>query len=93
MWFATDGEDCTLCNPARYYEGANVKIRETIERDCCHPSKDLKPVIGCKVAPQGVAVLVFCIHCGHRHEYHRFTDPAGGTDWEYRPMPEKWENW
>ncbi len=30
----------------------------------------------------------FCVHCGARHEYHRFTDPAGGTDSEYRKVVE-----
>ncbi len=63
-----------------------MKITETITRDCCE-QKDLRPVEGCRkfgMHPE----FKFCVHCGARHEYHRFTDPAGGTDSEYRKVRE-----
>lgn len=41
-----------------------VKIKETIERDCCQ-SKDLKTChTQMKPAPGGKGTVTFCTHCG-----------------------------
>lgn len=29
---------------------------------------------------------MWCKYCGAEHEYIRFTDAAGSTDWTYRPV-------
>lgn len=65
-----------------------MKIKVTEERDCCQ-AKDLKPIDGSPKFGHNVQ-FKFCLHCGKRHEFHSFTDPAGGSDWEYLPMVETW---
>jgi hypothetical protein len=33
--------------------------------------------------------FMWCKHCGQKHEYYRYTDAAGSTDWDYRPVKDK----
>jgi hypothetical protein len=58
-----------------------MKITETIERDCCHPNKDLIPIKFRKVVYPSGPQDRYCIHCGRRWEYVR---KAGEMDygWE-----------
>lgn len=56
-----------------------MKIKETIERDCCEP-KDLKPYKG-----GGSAIIkVFCQYCGQQFTTENYTDAAGSRDSRYR---------
>lgn len=66
-----------------------MKITETIERECCQRS-DLKPL---QQSPKSghIPRYMFCKYCGTHHQMHSFTDPAGGSDWEYRPIPPPWQ--
>lgn len=45
-----------------------MKIKDTIERDCCHPIYDLKPYRG--LGDVGRA-RKFCVHCGQQWEWDR----------------------
>lgn len=55
-----------------------VKIKETIERDCCHPTHDLKPYKGRYL--YGFKKLLFCDKCGQLHFWVR---RAGEMDGGY----------
>ena len=68
-----------------------MKIKETVERDCCQP-RDLKPVEGSPKRGRDY-VYVFCIHCGHQHTIATFMDAAGSSDWEYRKVAVPWVDW
>lgn len=58
-----------------------MKIKVTIERECCHPDdmvtyhgvSDFNPVLYPK----------FCKHCGQIWIRESFMDAAGARDWEY----------
>jgi hypothetical protein len=50
-----------------------MKIKETIERECCE-RKDLKPTIAYNKKWQ------FCVHCGQLWRWDREFDGAGGSD-------------
>lgn len=63
-----------------------MKIKVTEERECCAQS-DLRRVEGCIMRGREPD-LMFCIHCGHRHEWDTRRDPAGGVDTFYRKLPE-----
>lgn len=65
-----------------------MKIRETIERECCKP-QDLKPVEGSPSSGR-VPEYKFCVYCGAYWRVVAFTDPAGASDWEYRKQPAYW---
>ena len=61
-----------------------MKIKETIERECCE-WKDLRPVQGCdKIGTQ--LEIMFCIHCGAYHRYNSYMNAAGSTDWQYKKI-------
>lgn len=62
-----------------------MKIRVTTERDCCQP-EDLKPVELTK-RWGNIPDMMFCVHCGRRHQHESFTDAAGSRDWHYVPLP------
>jgi hypothetical protein len=54
-----------------------------IQRECCQ-QEDLKVV-----QPQKSGTYMntyFCIHCGQRYKYKSYTDAAGSTDYELKPM-------
>ncbi len=57
------------------------KITETIERECCHPTKDLKKYSG--VHMYGFKKLWFCQHCGQLHHHIR---RAGEMDAGFEPV-------
>ena len=63
-----------------------MKVKETVERECCQ-YKDLKPVEKCLKIGSDPS-LMFCIHCGSRHEHTKYMDVAGSMDWEYRKVKE-----
>ena len=61
-----------------------MKIKETIERECCDPKKDLHSL---SEFPQG-RPYYFCKHCG------RHWEDTGGTEPEsigLRSLPFPWE--
>lgn len=62
-----------------------MQIRETITRECCEPD-DLQPVADSPLVRGGNPELMFCRHCGRQYRLVDFTDAAGSTDWEYRPI-------
>lgn len=64
-----------------------MKIKETIERECCEP-KDMKKYRGAfqPFVPQ-LKDASFCIHCGNLFVKESFTDAAGGSDWTYALLP------
>jgi hypothetical protein len=68
-----------------------MKIEVKTTRDCCHPREDLMPVEGSPRFRGMAAEFVFCKHCGRMWEAFPFTDPAGGSDWEYRRIKTPWE--
>lgn len=51
-----------------------MKIKETIERDCCDPDKDLK-----RVDVPNFQNCGFCIHCGQWWLDPEKEDPTGFT--------------
>ena len=53
-----------------------MKIKETIERDCCH-QKDLKPYQGQFTYD---TKIYFCQYCGEHWFYERKMDAAGSMD-------------
>jgi hypothetical protein len=59
-----------------------MKIKVTIERDCCHPAEDLQTYRGSSDIPE-VLRPKFCKHCGQLWYLRRFTDAAGSGDSEY----------
>jgi hypothetical protein len=61
-----------------------MKIKETIERDCCERGKDLRPVEGSSKTGAEWNVL-FCVHCGKRWHLEAFIDAAGDRDTRYVP--------
>jgi len=66
-----------------------MKIKETIERDCCHPSKDLKPLLGPN-KPNGQSWL-FCTYCGrHWYDYGMGREPDS-TPQGLEPLTWPWE--
>lgn len=58
-----------------------VKVKKTIERDCCDP-EDLRSVKCATSVPVSLSPK-FCIHCGQWWVLKRFTDAAGDGDSEY----------
>lgn len=68
-----------------------MRIKVTEERECCQRN-DLKPVHGApKTQGMRDVDVMFCIHCGRRHQLESFMDAAGSRDYEYRPVRESWE--
>lgn len=65
-----------------------MKIKVTEERECCQ-HRDLKPVHGAPMITGTIPEFMFCVHCGKRHAYDSFMDPAGSRDWDYKPVPEQ----
>lgn len=65
-----------------------MKIKETIERECCKP-QDLRPVHGTPMSRISQPEYVFCIHCG-RHLRQVQVRDDDGPNWEYRPWPMPW---
>lgn len=51
-----------------------MKIKETVERECCAYPKDLKPYKG--IAEKDVKYM-FCVHCGQIWGWNRKMDAAG----------------
>ena len=65
-----------------------MKIKETIERECCHPSRDLMAFAEhCAEAGK----YRWCKHCGRWWTTERRMDAAGGMDSELVKMPWPWE--
>lgn len=65
-----------------------MKIKVTIERDCCDQQEDLQTYRGSSAIPE-VLRPKFCKHCGQLWYLNRYTDAAGDSDDEYvRYMPE-----
>jgi len=56
-----------------------MKIKETIERECCQQGKDLKPYQGLKFSDT-IVKISFCIHCGQLWFLTSQMDAAGGTE-------------
>lgn len=69
-------------------EATLLKIKETVERECCQ-TRDLRPIHGSPIVGR-IPKYMFCVHCGRQHEMHTFTDAAGSSDWEYRPRLNPW---
>jgi len=65
-------------------------IREEIERECCHPDKDLKPY---QAKDPNLKGTRFCVHCGQIWKGRHETSPCGDkeyaldrirvTDWDW----------
>lgn len=60
-----------------------MKIKETIERNCCHPQKDLKQYKG--EITQGdrkreLEKYKFCVYCGQLWENVRESDGIGNME-------------
>ncbi len=72
-------------------------VTEKLERDCCQ-YKDLRPLNGMvnntanRMMNGRNKEFMFCVHCGRHHEYTRYMDAAGSSEWEYRPMKWPWED-
>lgn len=60
-----------------------IKIKETIERDCCE-QKDLKEYKGRDAHIHNQ--IFFCQHCGQLWENEKYTDAAGSTDTRLKPV-------
>lgn len=58
-----------------------VKVRQTIERGCCHPD-DLRAV-KCATSIPAPLKPKFCIHCGQYWVLESYTDAAGSRDSDY----------
>lgn len=56
-----------------------MKIKETIERECC-TRVDLRPYQGKQSGDPKRRKLQFCLHCGQIHEWDTQRDAAGGTE-------------
>jgi hypothetical protein len=59
-----------------------MKITESLTRDCCHPTKDLRKYGGKPIGdlPKDKAVM-FCVHCGQLWRWHRAPgEMDGGLD-------------
>ena len=63
-----------------------MKIKETIERECCEP-KDLKRYHGIARRMQAimhpVTDLFFCVHCGELWDLRIVDDPCGETETKF----------
>jgi hypothetical protein len=58
-----------------------MKIKQTIERECCKGSEgDLKPYKGLQESSMRWAHPRFCMHCGQIWYQTRESDAAGGTE-------------
>lgn len=64
-----------------------MKIKETIERDCCDSSKDLKRLPGCP----GHLDYYFCEHCGHW--WYKTQDTNENGERVVKPITWPWEWW
>lgn len=60
-----------------------MKIKVTIERDCCDVRDDLVPFTGQTPVITKQLKPKFCKHCGQLWILESFTDAAGDTDTEY----------
>jgi hypothetical protein len=63
-----------------------MKIKETIERECCE-DRDMKRYRGLFSTMPQLKDAVFCIHCGNIFTKESYTDAAGGRDWKYECLP------
>jgi len=61
-----------------------VKIRQTVERDCCEP-QDIKPYRG-ETESHSSVTYGFCTHCGQPHRHAWYTDAAGSRDWRWEKV-------
>lgn len=67
-----------------------MKITVSETRECCQ-HRDLKPVGGQLTPKRGRDPMwMFCQHCGRHHRGESERDPAGSTDWVYKPQPWPW---
>ncbi len=58
-----------------------MKIKQTIERDCCQ-SEDLKPYLGiCKNNNIKLLKPKFCIYCGQVWYNDKEMGPSGSSDY------------
>lgn len=68
-----------------------MKIKETIERDCCNPNKDLRKV---SVKPNthvnDLKKYFFCIHCGQWWKGPSFDTIDGPHDYSYTKVSVIW---
>lgn len=65
-----------------------MKIEEKIVRECCQ-QKDLLPIEGTPKRGRDPEWM-FCKHCGRHHHGESERDPAGSSDWIYKPVPLPW---
>lgn len=61
-----------------------MKIKETIERECCDANRDLKRLLG---SPTG-RPYYFCVHCGGHFEDQGGSEPESPG---IQPLPWPWE--
>lgn len=64
-----------------------MKIKETIERDCCDTRKDLVFM----KKDQHHTEYFFCKFCGRHWETERYMDAAGSSDTRLIPIKWPWE--
>ena len=57
-----------------------MKIKETIERECCDPRKDLVEYKGLRTDISRNNPYMNCKHCGQIWEWVQFADAAGDMD-------------
>lgn len=66
------------------------KIKETIERDCCHPTKDLKH-LDAPSRPKGRRYF-YCIHCGRQwKDLGMESTPGSDVPSGLQALPYPWE--
>jgi hypothetical protein len=65
------------------------RITVCVTRLCCQ-FEDLVPASGAKfMRGKRAWTMMRCKHCDTLHEFYKFTDAAGSTDWNYRPIGRK----
>lgn len=58
-----------------------MKITEQVERECCHPSKDLAVYKGKPIGDLPNTTVRFCVHCGQLWRWYRAPgEMDGGLD-------------
>jgi hypothetical protein len=55
-----------------------VKITETVDRECCHPTRDLKLYQGLRFKDAGNRKYHFCVHCGQFWTWNRAAGEMDG---------------
>lgn len=60
-----------------------MKIKETIERECCSAVSDFKPNRGPKIPGEHMPSVRFCVHCGTLWTMYR---APGDMDSAFHPV-------